>query len=88
MTPVIDENTPSEFEYSIVLGMIEQEHYTYLKPTYLEYAFARHFHPNIKRITPFIEQLLLIKKELDKSYLESPYKNAFKRFLESKLYRH
>jgi hypothetical protein len=86
--PVIDENAPTEFEYAIVIGIIEQKHYLYSKPSYLEYAFVRHFHPYIKKLTPFIEQLLLIKKELDKSYLESPYKTAFKRFLDSKLQRH
>jgi hypothetical protein len=85
VSPAFDENAPTEFEYSLVIGIIEQQHSVYLKPTYLEYAFVRHFHPYLKKLTPFIEQLLLIKKELDKSYLESPYKNAYKRFLDSKL---
>ena len=83
--PVIDKNAPTEFEYALVIGIIEQNHYLYSKPSYLEYAFLRHFHPSLKKLIPFAEQLLMIKKELDKSYLESPYKTAFKRFLDSKL---
>lgn len=86
--PVIDENAPTEFEYAIVIGIIEQKHYLYSKPSYLEYAFVRHYHPELQKITPFVDQLVLIKRELNKSYLESPYKTAFKRFLDSKLYRH
>jgi hypothetical protein len=85
VSPAFDENAPSELEYDIVIAIIEKEHYYYLKPTYLEYTFVRFYHPEIKKFKPFIEQLILIKKELDKSYLESPYKSAFNRFLESKL---
>jgi hypothetical protein len=87
VSPAFDENAPSELEYDIVIAIIEKEHYYFLKPTYLEYTFVRFYHPEIKKFKPFIEQLLLIKKELDKSYLESPYKSAFNRFLESKLSR-
>ena len=87
LSPVIDENAPTQFEYEIVIGIIKIEYLSYLKPTYLEYAFVRFNHPEIKKFKPFIEQLLLIKKELDKSYLESPYKSAFKRYLEKKLNR-
>ena len=85
VSPAFDENAPSEFEYDIIIAIIEKEYYNYLKPTYLEYTFVRFYHPEIKKFKPFIKQLILIKKELDKSYLESPYKTAFKRFLDSKL---
>ena len=85
--PVIDENAPTEFEYAIVIGIIEQEHYLYSKPTYLEYAFVRHYHPHINKIRPFVVQLILIKKQLDTGYLESPYKSAFKSYLEKRLNR-
>ena len=86
--PTIPKNTVSTFEYDIVVELIAKQHFSYLKPTFLEYAFVRHYHPELQKITPFIDQLVLIKRELNKSYLESPYTIAFKRFLESKLYRH
>ena len=86
--PIIPKNAASTFEYSIVVELIERLHYSHLKPSYIEYEFVRHYHPDIQKITPFVEQLILIKRELNTGYLESPYIIAFKRFLESKLYKH
>ena len=84
-SPKFDENAPTLFEYLIVKELIEKEYFTYHKLTYLEYEFARFLHPEIKNMISFKDQLLSIKKELENSYINSPYKKAFDQYLKSKL---
>ena len=84
-TPKFDENAPTLFEYLIVEELIEKEYFFYKKITYLEYEFVRFLHPEIKNMISFKDQLLSIKKELENSYINSPYKKAFDQYLKSKL---
>ena len=80
-----DENAPTLFEYLIVAELIEKEYFFYKKITYLEYEFVRFLHPEIKNMMSFKDQLLSIKKELENSFINSPYKKAFDQYLKSKL---
>ena len=84
-TPKFDENAPTLFEYLIVKELIEKEYFLYKKITYLEYEFVRFLHPEIKNMISLKDQILLIKKELENSYINSPYKKAFDQYLKSKL---
>ena len=84
-SPKFDENTPTLFEYLIVKELIEKEYFTYHKLTYLEYEFVRFLYPEIKNMISLKDQILLIKKELEKIHIDSPYKKAFDQFLESKI---
>ena len=84
-TPKFDENAPTLFEYLIVEELIEKEYFFYKKITYLEYEFVRFLNPEIKNMISFKDQLLSIKKELENSYINSPYKKAFGQYLKSKL---
>lgn len=79
-------NLPSTFEYEIVLELIKQEHYSFLKPTFLEYAFVKRIHPEINRIQLLSKQLILIKQELNSPFSKSIYKDAFKNFVELKVF--
>ena len=80
-----DENAPTLFEYLIVKELIEKEYFSFNRLTYLEYEFARFLYPEIKNMISFKDQLLFIKKELENSYINSPYKKAFDQYLKSKL---
>lgn len=84
-TPKFDENAPTLFEYLIVKELIEKEYFSFNRLTYLEYEFVRFLHPEIKNMISFKDQLLSIKKELENSYINSPYKKAFDQYLKSKL---
>lgn len=84
-TPKFDENAPTLFEYLIVEELIEKEYFFYKKITYLEYEFVRFLHPEIKNMITLKDQIVLIKKELENSYINSPYKKAFDQYLKSKL---
>ncbi|MDG1724826.1 MAG: hypothetical protein P8I11_03975 [Bacteroidia bacterium] len=84
-SPKFDKNAPTLFEYLIVEELIEKEYFFYKKITYLEYEFVRFLHPEIKNMMLFKDQLLSIKKELENSFINSPYKKAFDQYLKSKL---
>ena len=84
-SPKFDKNAPTLFEYLIVEELIEKEYFFYKKITYLEYEFVRFLHPEIKNMMSFKDQLLSIKKELENSFINSPYKKAFDQYLKSKL---
>ena len=84
-TPKFDENAPTLFEYLIVAELIKNEYFTFKKLTYLEYEFVRFLHPEIKNMISLKDQILFIKKELENSYINSPYKKAFDQYLKSKL---
>jgi hypothetical protein len=84
-SPKFDDNAPTLFEYLIVSELIENEYFTYHKLTYLEYEFVRFLHPEIKNMISLKDQILFIKKELENSYINSPYKKAFDQYLKSKL---
>ena len=84
-SPKLNENIPTLFKYLIVKELIEKEYFTYHKLTYLEYKFARFLQPDIKNMISLKDQILLIKKELEKIHIDSPYKKAFDQFLELKI---
>ena len=78
-------NTASIFEYEIIVAILESKYMSYLKPTYLEYSFVRFYHPEVQKISPFIEQLIMVKKALNNSFSNSPYIIAFNKFLQYKI---
>jgi len=51
----------------------------------LNYEFARFFHPEIKNMISFKDQIVLIKKELENIHVDSSYKKAFDQYLRSKI---